>query len=684
MSTRFLLLFFLTAFYFSISITAKNLPEEFIDPPHEFSVMPFWFWNDTLKDEEIIRQIADFEEHGVYGFVIHPRVGLPHDIKWLSEEMIRCMHVAIKEASSRDMYVILYDEGMYPSGSSGGQVVERNPEHAARGLAKIDLKDGEELSLDENMKLITIIHRPDGGRVAIVEQPSGGVIRGLHFINEGGEKLQEHTPPAGDLLNPDAVSSFMELVYERFAEEFSDYFGNTILGIFTDEPSPLGRSPKRGMVPGNASLFPQIHKILGYDIIPHLASLWYEDYPDSKKYRTDYHRAINICLEENYYKRLGDWCERNNISLMGHPAGSMDIGTLRYFQIPGQDIVWRYIEPGQKALSGQHSTMAKCASSAMIHQNKRRNSNELYGAYGHELTYNEVEWLANWCFVRGHNLLIPHAFYYSIRGPRFDERPPDVGPNSPWWGKYKPYADACRRLSWINTDSRHICDFAILGEATWLPDNTAKILYQGQRDFNYIEIRHLWEDAKINKKGLELANMNYKAIILDSLSQIPVKAIPILKKLASNKRLLVRRNSGFEHIFRKAIIYQTRDDLLAALDAIPEPDLILNPGSENIRYRHVIKDRNHYYLIFNEEGDEVFTQIKVPPQGNRYWIDQFTTEISEYSPNENVHFKPYEMKILWITDKMPGNYHSQKLIKNTGGGQREIKYNGTTKMHSDE
>ena len=59
------------------TIVAQNIPKEFVNPPREFSVMPFWFWNDTLKDEEIVRQIADFEVHGVYGFVIHPRIGLP-------------------------------------------------------------------------------------------------------------------------------------------------------------------------------------------------------------------------------------------------------------------------------------------------------------------------------------------------------------------------------------------------------------------------------------------------------------------------------------------------------------------------------------------------------------------------------------------------------------------------------
>jgi hypothetical protein len=50
---------------------------QFLQPPREFSVLPFWFWNDELTEAELLRQIADFEDHGVYGFVIHPRVGLP-------------------------------------------------------------------------------------------------------------------------------------------------------------------------------------------------------------------------------------------------------------------------------------------------------------------------------------------------------------------------------------------------------------------------------------------------------------------------------------------------------------------------------------------------------------------------------------------------------------------------------
>lgn len=639
-----LLLLFLVNAYLKCQV-----PAGFADPPREFSVMPFWFWNDTLKHDEIVRQIADFEKNGVYGFVIHPRIGLPENVKWLGPEMISAMNVAIEEAAKRKMYVVLYDEGMYPSGSSSGQVVEKNPEHAARGLAKIDLREGEELKLPEGSRLVTILNRPGGARVAIIDRPTGGNIRGLHYIGEGeGGRVREVSPPAGDILNPEAVSSFMELVYERFYTEFGKYFGSTIMGIFTDEPSPMGRGSARGMVEGNALIIPQVNKILGYDITPHLADLWYEDTPDSRRHRIDFHRAVNICLEENYYKRLGDWCREHGIALMGHPAGSMDIGAERYFQMPGQDLVWRYVEPGEKALKGQHSTMAKCASSAMIHLGMRRNTNELYGAYGHNLTFDEMKWLASWCFVRGQNFLIPHAFYYSIRGPRFDERPPDVGPNAKWWSDYKPYADACRRMSWLNTDSRHVCSIAILGEATWLPDRTAEICYRNQRDFNYLEVRHLWEDAKTSGNGVQIAGMNYGIIILDSLSHIPEKAVPALRTLASAGRLIVWDNSMTAGSFPGAVVVKSPGELVAAIDRKVKPDLVLNPAPGSIRYRHVEKDGEHYYMLFNEEEETVSTVVDPSVKGRLYILDPGSAKAMLHDRKKPLTFKPHEMILILV------------------------------------
>ena len=631
-----------------LSGCSGKVPDEFVDPPREFSLMPFWFWNDSLNDEEIIRQIADFEKHGVYGFVIHPRIGLPENIKWLSPEMIHSMNTAVSEAARRRMYVILYDEGMYPSGSSGGQVVARNPLHAARGLAKIDIEPGEKPKLDKGQNLITIIKRPNGKHVAIIDQPSGGVIRGLHYIDEGTDKIHEELPPAGDILNPEAVTSFMDLVYEKFAKEFGQYFGTTILGIFTDEPSTLGRNSQPDVRPGNKNLLTQVSNITGYDITPFLSDLWYDDSPESIKHRTDYNRAINICLEENYYKRLGDWCRNHGIALMGHPAGSMDIGAERYFQVPGQDLVWRYVEPGPKALEGQHSTMAKCASSAMIHLGNRRNSNELYGAYGHNLTYDEMKWLAAWCFVRGQNMLFPHAFYYSVRGPRLNERPPDVGPNASWWDNYKSYADACRRLSWINTDSKHICDLAILCEADWLPDKSAKIMFKNQRDFNYLEIRHLIEDCTFDSDGIHLAGMTYKALVFDSISYIPPEAMSILQKLAKNRQLIINKNSPAAEILTDARYYSQPDELIREINMACPADITVTPACPDIRYRHIIKGNNHFYIIFNEGEDKNSFKLKISASGKAQWLNPATAETTALTQDEEIVFNPHELKVLFV------------------------------------
>ena len=74
-------------------------PADWLDTPVEYSLCPFWFWNNELSEKEIARQIEDFRAHGVYGFVIHPRAGLPKSIGWMSKNMIELMCFAIEQAA---------------------------------------------------------------------------------------------------------------------------------------------------------------------------------------------------------------------------------------------------------------------------------------------------------------------------------------------------------------------------------------------------------------------------------------------------------------------------------------------------------------------------------------------------------------------------------------------------------
>ncbi len=304
-----------------------------------------------------------------------------------------------------------------------------------------------------------------GVRYAIIDRPIDSVIRGLHFVDEDGESPPEDEPPAADLLNPDATLAFIRQSYERYYQAFGDHFGTTIKAIFTDEPNLLGRPRETGIMPGTTGILRHVNAALGCDFTPELPALWDDDAP--QRVKRDYLRALNLRLETTYYAPLYNWCEQHHIALTGHPAEPDATTILRYFHLPGQDIVWRFIEPDQpSALEGRQSTQAKAASSAMLHNGRRRNANEFCGAYGDSLTFEEMRWLANWLLVRGCNLLIPHAFYYSVRGPRRYERPPDVGIHSPWWDeRFTAFAQGSRRLCWLNTDSQQVCDVAISGRA---------------------------------------------------------------------------------------------------------------------------------------------------------------------------------------------------------------------------
>ena len=107
-------------------------------PSKEYTAIPFWFLNGDLTHTEIRRQLHDFYAHGIYGVVLHPRIGLSRRIGYLSPLFFRYLRTAIETAADLDMKIVLYDEGMYPSGSAGGQVVADHPDLASRGLALTD------------------------------------------------------------------------------------------------------------------------------------------------------------------------------------------------------------------------------------------------------------------------------------------------------------------------------------------------------------------------------------------------------------------------------------------------------------------------------------------------------------------------------------------------------------------
>ncbi|WP_199613922.1 glycosylhydrolase-like jelly roll fold domain-containing protein [Paenibacillus alkalitolerans] len=630
-----------------------QLRKEFMEPSGLYSPIPFWFWNDELTKEELIRQIRDFHSKEVEGFVLHPRIGIPKEMPYLSDSFMDLVEAAVREAAELNMQVILYDEGMYPSGSANGEVVRRNPKFGSRGLRmlelpadgpirwKVPLEEGEQLVSVQAVKISpdkavsldeTIILKKEDGfvefappdpegwlLVAFVETFTNGTIRGIHYGQDDGEP---DAPRSADLLNPEAVRLFIELTHERYYRRIGRYFGNTVIAMFTDEPDLMGRRHRKGLIPWTGGFLAEF--IAGGGREEELSALWLDAGVRTESIRQSYRKAVRERMERVYYKPLYDWCEERGIALTGHPAASDDIGLLRYFHIPGQDIVWRWLAPeDEKGTVGRHSTMGKCSSDAARHRGRRRNLNECFGVCGQgngwALTAGDIKWYLDWLFVRGVNLISPHAFYYSIDGKRLHERAPDVGPNNIWWPEFARFSRYIKRMSWVMTDSANTTNVAVLCQADRLSWRVAKPMFERQLEFNYLE-ESLLQDANVCKLeggAISIANQRYDTIVLD-------KGALLEPSTWSKLETFVRQGGTVLEWIEDGTASApnfgqlTFDALERLIDEAcrrmkGKPDL--DPAGKDLRVSHVVKEGLHLYVIVNE-GESAFDgKIAVAERG---------------------------------------------------------------------
>jgi hypothetical protein len=603
------------------------LHQIFADPPRAFGIMPFWFWNDDLDEAELVRQIRAFHAKGFGGFVPQARIGLSRRVGYLTDEFFRLMRVAVAEAARLGMQVVLYDEGSYPSGSAQGRVVAENPDYAARCLIALHTTIrgpargywhpnpgralGDELvcavlgrevapdALDPDSLTCLEVQAPelvgydlpagDWRLVAVWNVYSGGTISGV-FAEE--EDQHASAPPAGDILNPEAVACFLRHTHDQYYAHLREHFGRTIVAMFTDEPMVLGRGARRGPDPWpfTGGFLDELQAEWDQDVRRWLPALWLDCGPRTAQFRQAYTRVVHTRLDRVFYTAQSRWCHDHGIALTGHPAESNDFGSLRPFQWPGQDMVWRWVTPGaESALVGPHSCAPKCASSAAALQGSRRNASEALGAYGWQLTLDEAKWLLDWHLARGTNLFYPHACFYSIRGRRAFESEPDLGIHNSWWPYFDLLANYVRRGCWLLTGGRQVCEVAVLTDSRNAAWSAARLLYQNQVDFIYIDDDAL-RQATIEAGRLAIGAQRFRALICDPPG---TAAEELLAAFARADGLALAD-------WRPETLVET---LVAQLDR--DVDW---PNAPDLRALHYYKDERHFYLLVNEgeqaiEGD---------------------------------------------------------------------------------
>lgn len=496
----------------------RELLGDILSPSGEFSPVPFWFFNDRPEKEKIKAQLEDFVQKGVCAFVLHPRIGIPEEIPYLSEAFFETVCFIVRTAANLNMKVVLYDEGMYPSGSAHGMVV-----------------------------------------------------------------AEKRAPLAADILNPLAVSCFIRLTHEKYYEKLGEYFGKTIIGFFTDEPDPLGRGTK-GFHIWAQGMEREILREGG--CLEELAGLFEGE---ENKTTGIYRRLVKKYLRETYYQPLADWCGKHGIALMGHPAQSDDVSELFLFDVPGQDLIQRRIHPKEGGIHEADSVHAKLCADVARHLGKRRSLNECFGVCGRReapwhFTGEDMKWYIDWLAMRGVNLFVPHAFYYSVKGAQSGERPPDVGPHNIWWKHYRCFSDYMKRLSFLMTDTCQHVKAAVLCDDNNVPGAELAALYENQIGFHYLPLA-LLDRCEIRDGRLCIGQSCYE-VVLD-----------LIGAARSGETL-----AGVETVYETQELVKRASRLCTLRTVLPSPFL---------RICHFTKNGVECCLLSNEGGERIKTQLRI-------------------------------------------------------------------------
>lgn len=452
--------------------------EQFRDPAQEYREIPFWSWNDRLDAGELRRQVRLIKEGGWGGFFMHSRAGLL--TPYMGPEWLASVRIAVEEARSCGLQAWLYDEDKWPSGYAGGAGIASNPEHRARQLVcKVDARPN---LLAE--RIATFRAREVGGiLVDICPDPAPQLTRPEDRLIQfyptamalGNQIFNDYTYV--DLLNAGAVATFLDSTHAVYEAAIGDEFGGVVPGVFTDEPcfqfhhytyGEFGYQADDLTVPWTGDLLEFFCAANGYDLLPHLPSLFF-DTGDTHKVRYDFYRTVTRMFVERFTKQVYRWCEAHGLQFAGHFMGEDTllwqipwVGAvmphLASMHIPGVDKLGRSVNDFD---AGMVLTV-KQVDSVACQTGKPRTLCENYGCSGQDFSHAGRKWIGDWAYVLGANLNNPHMALYSMAGERKRDCPPNLFFQQPWWPENRLISDYFSRLSYALTQGQRQVDILVI------------------------------------------------------------------------------------------------------------------------------------------------------------------------------------------------------------------------------
>ncbi len=512
--------------------------DEFRRFPQKYSLAPLWYWNDDLREDELLRQLKELKRAHVNEAMVFPMAGLVQP--YLSPEYFASFRFVVQQARKMDMKIWVYDEYCWPSGTAGGLLLEQYPEYVQPALRIYRIPVARnasrqvELALPDGNLIWAEARRADGARTVPLLAYAGesylrwkapaGAWEVRFFVTHRVQRVQDSctasrwtTDPQGylDTMNREAVAKYIELVYQGHYDAVPNEFGKTVPGFFTDEPEHWYDFTISG---GRSIIKPDGHRLhavphleeefadnpnlygftvsrpwsrdflrvfeerMGYDLRPRLGEL-VPNAPADRKVAHDYFKCASDLFAECYSEQIGAWCGEHNVAFSGHygegPWNGDHYRQTRPQQVPGMDILG-----GIGKGIHLYDLARRIATVARVHDRDRVLS-ETHAATPLTFTLADKVRLADCLALAGINLQAPIDFAYSFRSFRKHTSNPPGFYQTSLWPYQRPYSDRVARICQITSAGKSTARIAVVypsGEAlsNGVPAPTANLALEGE------------------------------------------------------------------------------------------------------------------------------------------------------------------------------------------------------------
>ena len=440
---------------------ADSLRASFLNPPSEVRVVVGLGNPSTPTAPKDLHAAMQEKFDQGYGGVYFE----PVRQNYFTPEWFDAYRDALSYAKENGRKVVVYDDIEFPSGVAGDRIMTEFPEHRARLLTKKewDVKGPKALSLNLEMEGdvlgVSALNMDTKECIVVADSPKDGKV--FWSVPFGNWKILAYSIVQRgrmiDLMDDAAVDKYIELVYEKYAEEIGSFFGNTITENFFDDVGFWYMTN-----PWNRSVNELFRSKYGKDPLKYLPAMWYDIGQDTEAARYCLFDAQAQQFADTFARKLSTWAAAHGFDCMGHVPGAYEPNpTLMsgdpykfysYLQMPFQDILFSYMSgrPGIKVTSSTATLYNRGSSGAEMFAGYMLDGDMLYRVPMESMT-------------RDVNFIVSFAHNYSregrdgFDGTSYRERHPatDLGYTREW-------NDFLGRSYSLLRDARSVVDIALL------------------------------------------------------------------------------------------------------------------------------------------------------------------------------------------------------------------------------